>query len=130
MDCPACGFPLTLDVGPERPLSASPRDAVLAAKEDESIQIIRGLWGLRVAGNVSHTVESIETTERDENVVERAILLDEIIDELAAIDSLATLEDVLAEIRRHRRLEPATGDTEDGPTNDQRCPMRGLVRRS
>ena len=48
----------------------------------------------------------------DETAIERAVLLDEITDELAAIECLATLEDALAEVRRQRRLEPSTADTD------------------
>lgn len=44
MDCPACGSPLALDIGSERPLSTSLPDAVLAAAEDESIEITRDCW--------------------------------------------------------------------------------------
>ena len=41
MDCPACGSPLTLEVGPERPLSTSLRDAILAAEAGERLEITR-----------------------------------------------------------------------------------------
>jgi hypothetical protein len=34
MDCPACGSLVTLEVGPDRPLSMSLSDAVLEADED------------------------------------------------------------------------------------------------
>ena len=51
-------------------------------------------------------VESIDTTAGDETAIERATLLDEIDDELAAIENVAMLEDSLAEIRRYRQLEP------------------------
>jgi len=104
MDCPACGAPLTLEVGPEQPLSVSVRDAVLAAEADECLEITRACWDC--GGRRCVRYESIDTTAGDEAAVERATLLDEITDELAAIENVAMLEDTLAEIRRHRQLEP------------------------
>jgi hypothetical protein len=111
IDCPACAFSATLEVGPDHPLSPSLTDALLAADEDECIEASRNCWncGWHEARQVR--VASIETTEGDETAIERAALLDEITDELAAIDRLATLEDTLAEIRRQRRLEPSMADT-------------------
>ena len=47
--------------------------------------------------------DALLTAEGDEIGVERAALVDEITDDLAAIDSLETLEDVRAEIRWQRR---------------------------
>lgn len=44
MDCPACGSSLTLEVGLERPLSASLSDAILAVDEDERIEVTRDCW--------------------------------------------------------------------------------------
>lgn len=116
MDCPACGSPLTLEVGPERPLSTSLPDALLTAAEDESIDVVRDCWDCGWHEERQIRVESIDTTEGDEVAVERAALVDEITDELAAIDSLATLEDALTEIRRQRVRDPATTDTEDDTT--------------
>ena len=106
MDCPACGAPLTLEVGSERPLSTSLRDAVLTAEADERLKITRACWDCGWQEVRQVRVESIDATAGDEAAVERAALLDEINDELAGIDSVDTLEDALAEIRRHRQLEP------------------------
>ena len=106
MDCPACGAPLTLEVGPEQPLSTSLRDAVLAAEADECLEITRACWDCGWQEMRQVRVESIDTTAGDEAAVERATLLNEIADELAVIENIATLEDALAEIRRHRQLEP------------------------
>lgn len=105
MDCPDCGSPLTLEVGPERPLSMSLRDAVLAAETDECIEITQDCWDCGWQKIRQVRVESIDTTAGDETVVERATLREEIAAELAAIEAVATLEDALAEIRQHRQLE-------------------------
>lgn len=112
MNCPACGSSVTLEVGPNNPLSASLTDALLAADEDECIEVSRNCWDCGWHEERRLRVASIETIEGDETAVERAALVDEITDELAAIESLATLEDALAEIRRQRRLEPSTADTD------------------
>ncbi|WP_042664307.1 hypothetical protein [Haloferax sp. ATB1] len=103
MDCSACGSSVTLEVGPDHPPSASLTDALLAADEDECIEVSRNCWNCGWHEERQVRVASIETTEGDE-----------ITDELAAIESLATLEDALAEIRRQRRLEPSTADTDAG----------------
>jgi len=112
MDCPACGSSVTLEVGPDHPLSASLTDALLAADEDECIEVSRNCWNCGWHEVRQVCVASIETTEGDETAIERAALLDEITDELAAIECLATLEDALAEVRQQRRLEPSTADTD------------------
>ena len=112
MDCPACGAPLTLEVGPEQPLSTSLRDAVLAADTDECLEITRACWDCGWQEVRQVRVESI-TTAGDEAAVERATLPDEINDELTGIESVDTLEEALATIRRHRDTEPATTDTND-----------------
>ncbi|WP_312621484.1 hypothetical protein [Haloarcula sp. 1CSR25-25] len=39
MECPAFGGPVTMEVGPTHPLSASVGDALLAADEDEQIVV-------------------------------------------------------------------------------------------
>ena len=113
MDCPACGAPLTLEVGREQPLSTSLRDAVLAAEPDERLEITRVCWDCGWQEVRQLRVESIDTTAGDEAAVKRATLIDEINDELAEIDSVDTLEEALATIRRHRDTEPATTDTND-----------------
>lgn len=59
-------------------------------------------------------VEAIDTTAGDAAAIERAALLKEITDELAAIEDLATLEGTLTEVRRQRRLELPTEDTGRG----------------
>jgi len=112
MDCPACGSSVTLKVGPNHPPSASLTNALLAADEDECIEVSRNCWNCGWHEERQVCVASIETTERDEIAIERAALLDEITDELAAIENLATLEDTLTEVRRQRRLEPSTTETD------------------
>lgn len=116
MDCPACGSPVTLEVGPERLLSTCLPDALLAAAEDERIEITREWWdcGWHEARQIR--VESIDTTEGDEVAVQRAALIDEITAKLGAIDSVATLEAVRAEIRRQRQPDSATTESADDTT--------------
>jgi len=111
IDCPACGSPLTLELGLERPLSTSLPDAILGAEEAECIEIRRDYWHCGWLEDRLVRVESIETTAGDEAVVERAALVDEITDKLTEIDRLSTLKDALAKVRRQRRLEPTTDET-------------------
>ena len=113
MDCPACGAPLTLEVAPERPPSTSLRDAVVAAEADDRLEITRVCWDCGWQEVRQLRVESIDTTAGDETAVERAALLHEINDELAGIESVDTLEEALATIRRHRDTDPATTETND-----------------
>jgi predicted nucleic acid-binding Zn-ribbon protein len=113
MDCPACGAPLTIEVGAEQPLSTSLRDAVLTAEPDERLEITRACWDCGWQEVRQVRVKSIDTTAGDETAVERAALIDEITDELAAIESVDTLEETLAAIRRQRATDPATTDTDD-----------------
>ena len=113
MDCPACGSPVTLEVGPDRPLSTSLSDAVLAAEEDEQIEVTRDCWDCGWHETRALRVASIDTTAGDETAVERAALIDEITDELAATGSVDTLEETLAAIRRQRATDPARTDTDD-----------------
>lgn len=113
MDCPDCGSPITLEVGPERPLSESLRDAVLAADADEHLEVTRNCWNCGWHEERQLRVESIDTTAGDETIVKRAALVAEITNELAAIDDVSTLEDALAEIRRQRRLKPQPDETSD-----------------
>jgi hypothetical protein len=116
MDCLACGGPVTLEVGPDRPPSTSLSDAVLEAAEDERLDVVRTCWDCGWQEERRLRVEAIETTAGDADAIERARLLEEITDELAAIEALGTLEDTLAEVRRQRRLEPAVEDTNDDAT--------------
>lgn len=116
MDCPACGSPVTLEVGPERPLSTPLRDAVLAADVDERLEITRDCWDCGWHEVRQLRVESIDMTAGDEAAVERAALVNEITDELAAIEDVAPLEDALAEIRRQRRTDAATADADGDGT--------------
>lgn len=103
-----------MEVGPDQPLSASVADALIAGNEDEQIIIARNCWACGWTEERSVVIDSIETTKGDADAVERAALLDDIMSEATAIDSLATLEDALAEIRRQRRLETAaSGSHED-----------------
>lgn len=113
MECPACGGPVTMEVGLDQPLSASVADALLAGDEDEQIIVARNCWACGWTEERSVVIDSIETTEGDTDAVERAALLDAIMSEATAIDSLATLEDALAEIRRQRRLETTASDSAD-----------------
>lgn len=112
MDCPACESSVTLEVGPDHPPSASLTDALLTADEDECIEVSRNCWNCGWHEERQVCVASIETMEGDETAIKRAALLDEITDELAAIENLATLEDTLAEVRRQQRLEPSTAETD------------------
>ena len=113
MDCPACGSPVTLEVGPDRPLSTSLSDAVLAADEDEQIEVTRDCWDCGWHETRALRVASIDTTAGDATAVKRAALIDEITDELAAIGSVDTLEETLAAIREQRETDSATTDTDD-----------------
>jgi hypothetical protein len=113
MDCPACGSPVTLEVGPDRPLSTSLSDAVLAAEEDEHIEVTRDCWDCGWHETRALRVTSIDTTAGDETTVERAALIDEITDELASIGSVDKLKETLAAIRRQRATDPTTTDTDD-----------------
>lgn len=99
MDCPVCGGSVTLDVGPDRPPSTSVTDAVLDAAEDERLDVVRACWGCGWQEECRLRVEAIDTTVGDADTIERASLLEEITDELAAIEALGTLEDTLAEVR-------------------------------
>lgn len=118
MDCPACGGPVTLEVGPDRLPSTPLSDAVLDAAEDERLDVVRTCWDCGWQEERQLRVEVIETTAGDAEAIERARLLEEITDELAAIEALGTLEDTLAEVRRQRRLEPAAKDTNEDVTEE------------
>lgn len=113
MNCPACGSSVTLEVGPDRPLSTSVSDAVLAAEEDEHIEVTRDCWDCGWHETRALRVTSIDTTAGDETAVEQAALIDEITDELAAIESVDTLEETLAALRRQRETDPTRTDTDD-----------------
>jgi hypothetical protein len=103
-----------MDVGPDQPLSASVADALLAGDEYEPIIVARDCWTCGWREERSVVIDSIETTEGDAQAVERAALLDDIMNEATAIEDLGTLEDALAEVRRQRRLETAaSGSPED-----------------
>jgi hypothetical protein len=102
-----------MEVGPDRPVSASVADALLAATEDEQLMISRNCWACGWAEERAVVIDSIETTEGDTDTVERAALLADIMTEATAIDDLGTLEDALAEIRRQRRFEPTASDSAD-----------------
>jgi hypothetical protein len=114
MECPVCGGPVTMEVGPDQPLSASVADALLAAVEDEQIIVARNCWACGWTEERLVVIDSIETTEGDAQAVERAALLDDIMNEATAIDDLGMLKKALAEVRRQRRLETAaSGSSED-----------------
>jgi hypothetical protein len=116
MDCPACGGPVTLEVGPDRLPSTSLSDAVLDAAEDERLDVVRTCWDCGWQEERRLRIEAIDTTAGDDAMIERAALLKEITDELAAIEDLRTLEDTLAEVRGQRRLEPVAEDTNEDVT--------------
>jgi len=116
MDCPACGGPVTLEVGLDRPPSTSLSDAVLDAAEDERLDVVRTCWDCGWQEERQLRVEAIDTTAGDADAIERARLLEAITEELEAIEALGTLEDTLAEVRRQRRLEPAVEDTNEDVT--------------
>jgi len=116
MDCPACGGPVTLEIGPDRLPSTSLTDAVLDAAADEHLDVLRTCWDCGWQEERRLRVEAIETTAGDTDAIERARLLEEITDELEAIEALGTLEDTLAEVRRQRRLEPAAEETNEDAT--------------
>ncbi|WP_225335960.1 hypothetical protein [Halomicrobium urmianum] len=116
MDCPAYGGSVTLEVGPDRPPSTSLPDAVLDAAEDERLDVVRTCWDCGWQEERRLRVEAIDTTAGDADTIERAGLLEEITDELASIEDLATLEDTLAAVRRQRRLEPSADDTDGDAT--------------
>jgi len=113
MNCPACGSSVTLEVGPDWPPSTSLSDAIFAVDEDERIEVTRDCWDCGWHEVRQLRVESIDTTEGDEAAVERAALVDEITDDLATITDSTTLEEIRAEIRRQRRHNQATTDTEE-----------------
>lgn len=118
MECPDCGAPVTMEVGPEHPLTASLVDALIAADEDEQIKISRNCWECGWREERLIRVESVETIDGDEPVAKRASLLNEIRSEAEAIESIAMLEDALAEVRRQRRLEPDASDAATDTTPD------------
>jgi hypothetical protein len=113
MNCPACGSPVTLEFGSDWPLSTSLSDAILTAEEDEQIEVTRDCWDCGWHETRALRVASIDTTAGDETAVERAALIDEITDELAAIESVDTLEETLAAIRQQRATDPARTATDD-----------------
>ncbi|ELZ94517.1 hypothetical protein [Haloferax volcanii] len=119
MDCPACGGPVTLEVGPDRPSSTSLSDVVLDAAEDERLDVVRACWDCGWQEERRLRVEAVDTTAGDADAIERTRLLKEITDELAAIEALGTLEDTLAGVRRQRRLEPAAEDTNEDVTEEE-----------
>lgn len=102
-----------MEVGPDKPFSASVTDALLDADEDEQIVVSRNCWECGWCEERSVFIDAIETTEGDDYAVERAALFDDVTSEATAIDDLATLEDDLAELRRQRRLETAASRSTD-----------------
>jgi hypothetical protein len=88
-------------------------DAILGAEEDERIEITRDCWNCGWHETRELRVHSIDTTADDAAAIERASLVDEITEELVGIEDLATLKDVLAEIRQHQRSGGLADDTDD-----------------
>jgi len=113
MNCPTCSSPLTLNLGPGHPVSASLPDALFAADEDERIETTRVCWDCGWQETRQMRVDSIDVTEGDDVAGERAALIDGITEEIEAMEDLATLEDILAEIRHQRRLESVTPEADD-----------------
>lgn len=107
-----------MEVGPDQPLSVSVADALLTAVEDEQIIVARNCWACGWTEERSVVIDSIETTEGDAQAVERAALLDDIVNEATAIEDLGTLENALAGVRRQRRLEPTASDSADDLDGD------------
>lgn len=121
MKCPECSSTVTIEIGPERPLSMSLVDAVIAADEDERIDLSRSCWNCGWHETRSIRVDEIETVTGDEQVAKRASLINEITNEAKAIDHITILEEALAEVRRQRRLDPDGSSTSDTtPTEDPR----------
>lgn len=121
MDCPACGSNITIEVGPERPLSTSVVDAQLAAPEAEQIEIARTCWECGWHEERTVHIDSIETTEGDAHAVERTELIADITRKAEAIESITMLEHVLAEVGRQQRLEanePRAPDTTPDEEHD------------
>lgn len=119
MECPACGGSLiTMEVGPDLPPTTSIVNALLAAGEDEVFVVTRNCWDCGWCEDRSVSIDSIETTEGDAQAVEHAKLIDNIVSETTAINSLTTLEDVLAEVHQRRRLESADEDIEVETVSD------------
>ena len=116
MDCPVCSGSLTVEVGPSMSFSTSLSNAILAAGEDECIKVIRDCWQSGCHEGREVRIEYIEVTDGDSQVVDRARLVSAIHEELDGIERQDTLEQALAEIKRNRRLEDATG-TDDTTTD-------------
>lgn len=116
MDCPACGGPVSRDVGPDRPPTTPLAEAILSADEDECVGVTQTCWNCGWQEDRQIRVTSITTSDGDLDVVARATLIDELTDELKAIDEVATLEDALGEIRRLRRIEPSVKDANEEPS--------------
>lgn len=119
MNCPQCNSNITMEVGPERPLSASLVDTLITAEEDEQVDINRDCWQCGWREKRSVRLETIEITNGDTHVVERSTLMNEIMNELETIESLTTLRDALAEVRRQRRLETAASGASTGDADDE-----------
>lgn len=115
VNCPACGGPVTLEMleaETAQPHSLSLTEAILAADEDEHVELSRDCWECGWHEERHVRIEAIDTAKGDDAAIRRAALVEEITNELAATDSLNTLEGILAEIRRQCRLE-TTGYIEE-----------------
>jgi hypothetical protein len=113
MNCPSCGSPVTLDLGGDWPLSTTVPEAVLGVDEGASIEITRTCWDCGWQESRLVRIETIDTTAGDDHAAKRAALVDEITNEVGAIEDLTTLRDALAEVRRQRRLETTSTDPDD-----------------
>jgi hypothetical protein len=116
MDCPACSASLTVEVSSSNSFSNSLSDVILAADEGECLTVVQDCWQCGWHEDREVRIEQIDVTDGDSRAVDRAALVSEIQEELDGIERLDTLEQALAEIKRHRRLEDASGT--DGTTTD------------
>ncbi|MFC7130579.1 hypothetical protein [Haloferax chudinovii] len=105
-----------MEVGPNWPPSISVAKALLAADAEEQLELSRNCWECGWQETRVVRIDSIETTTGDAHTIKRAALVDEITAELEAIDSLETLSDALADLRRQRQLEADTAGTTDEHT--------------
>ncbi|MCD2200913.1 MULTISPECIES: hypothetical protein [Halobacteriales] len=95
-------------------------EAVIAADEDDQIACSQNCWNCGWQEKRSIRIQAIERTDGDEQAAKRASLIDEIVSEAKGIERITMLEDVLAEVRRQRRLEPNTSNASTDATFDDK----------
>lgn len=97
MECPDCGSgTVTLEVGPEWPISTSVHRAALDGAEGDRIEIHRHCWTCGWREDRHLRLEAIEPTHGDAEVIDRRRLIEEIESEATALEGLESL----AAIRR------------------------------